>query len=158
MILMAWYDQRFATNGITKRTHARPQSVSEGSTCHAEVDAGTSILTLNLVSSLGDIAKRDDSISWLDKSGDVYEEVFLTTPSTRKSVEFYSGGLEKLVNEILTRDTETPGHVGGAMRCQNFLRLDLVDEIRLSIYARPLRDRLGLFDNSGFEKRWHVRT
>jgi hypothetical protein len=96
-----------------------------------------------MVSSLdGVIAKKDNSVSWLDSSGDVYEKgvsdgnadvvtsidcfvlgsrtyehalqlgwpygdtpaVVITNrelPSTRKSVEFYSGDVKKLVDEIL---------------------------------------------------------
>ena len=99
-----------------------------------------STITLHVVSSLdGFIAKKDNSVSWMDSSGDVYERgvtddgseviqsidcyvlgartyehalqlgwpygdtpTIVTTnrelPSTRKSVEFYSGDLKKLVD------------------------------------------------------------
>jgi dihydrofolate reductase len=40
-----------------------------------EVNAGRSTVTLHMVSSLdGIIAKKDNSVSWLDSSGDVYEK------------------------------------------------------------------------------------
>jgi len=40
-----------------------------------EVNARRSTVTLHVVSSLdGIIAKKDNSVSWLDNSGDVYEE------------------------------------------------------------------------------------
>jgi dihydrofolate reductase len=103
-----------------------------------------STVTLHVVSSLdGFISKKDNSVSWMDSSGDVYERgvtdddgaeviqsidcyvlgsrtyehalqlgwpygdtptVVMTNrelPSTRESVEFYSGDLKRLVGEIL---------------------------------------------------------
>jgi len=54
-------------------------------------------------------------------------------PSTRKSVEFYPGDLKKLVDEILAPRYGNIWLVGGAMLCQSFLRLGLVDEISLMI-------------------------
>jgi hypothetical protein len=40
-----------------------------------EVNAGRSTVTLHVVSSLdGIIARKDNSVSWLDSSGDVYEK------------------------------------------------------------------------------------
>jgi dihydrofolate reductase len=161
----------------------------------------TSIITLHVVSSLdGVIAKKDNSVSWLDSSGDVYEKgvsdgdaddvatsidcfvlgsrtyehalqlgwpygdtptVVITNrelPSTRKSVEFYSGDLKKFVHEILAPRYRNIWLVGGAMLCQSFLRLDLVDEIRLAIVPVLLGDGLRLFDNSGIESRWHLKN
>ena len=166
----------------------------------AEVNARRSTVTLHVVSSLdGVIAKKDNTVSWLDSSGDVYEKgvsdgnaddvvtsidcfvlgsrtyehalqlgwpygdtptVVITTrelPSTRKNVEFYSGDLKKLVDEILAPRYGNIWLVGGAMLCQSFLRLDLVDEIRLAIVPVLLGDGLRLFDNSGIERRWHLK-
>jgi dihydrofolate reductase len=154
----------------------------------AEVNAKKSTVTLHVVSSLdGVIAKKDNTVSWLDSSGDVYEKgvsdgnaggvvtsidcfvlgsrtyehalqlgwpygdtptVVVTNrelPSTRKSVEFYSGNLEKLVDEILAPRYGNIWLVGGAMLCQSFLRLDLVDEIRLAIVPVLLGDGLRTF-------------
>jgi dihydrofolate reductase len=54
-------------------------------------------------------------------------------PSSRKSVEYYSGDLTSLVDEILAPRWENIWLVGGMMLCQKFLRLGLLDEIRLSI-------------------------
>lgn len=164
-----------------------------------EVNARTSTIILHVVSSLdGFIAKKDNSVAWLDSSGDVYEKgvpennpddattidcfvlgsrtyehalqlgwpygdtptVVLTSrelPSTRKSVEFYSGDLQKLVNEILAPRYANIWLVGGAMLCQSFLRLDLADEIRLAIVPVLLGDGLRLFDNSGIETRWQLK-
>jgi dihydrofolate reductase len=78
-------------------------------------------------------------------------------PSTRKSVAFYSGDLKKLVHEILAPRYGSIWLVGGAMLCQSFLRLDLVDEIRLAIVPVLLGDGLRLLDNSGIETRWHLK-
>ena len=156
-------------------------------------------VTLHVVSSLdGFIAKKDNSVSWLDSPADAYERgisedsagegikidcfvlgsrtyehalqlgwpygdtpTVVTTsrelPSTKKSVEFYSGDLKKLVEEILAPRYENIWLVGGAMLCQSFLRLGLVDEIRLSIAPVLLGDGLSLFGDSGAEKRWRLK-
>src|ERR1700677_1912063 len=116
-----------------------------------------STVTLHVVSSVdGFIAKKDNSVSWMDSSGDVYERgvtddgadviesidcyvlgsrtyehalqlgwpygdtptVVLTTRelrSTRKSVEFYSGEIKRLVDEILSPRYRNIWLVGGAM-------------------------------------------
>ena len=78
--------------------------------------------------------------------------------STRKSVEFYSGDLKKLVDEILASRYGNIWLVGGAMLCQSFLRLGLVDEISLMIIPVLLCEGLRLFDNSGAEERWHLKN
>jgi dihydrofolate reductase len=165
-----------------------------------EVNVRRSTVTLHMVSSLdGIIAKKDNSVSWLDSSGDVYEKgvsddgaedvvkaidcfvlgsrtyehalqlgwpygdtptVVITNrelPSTRKSVEFYSGDLKRLVDEILAPRYGNIWLVGGAMLCQSFLGLGLVDEIRLAIIPVLLGDGLRLFGNSSTEKRWHLK-
>lgn len=77
--------------------------------------------------------------------------------STRTNVEFYSGDLKKLVDEILAPRYPNIWIVGGAMLCQSFLRLGLVDEIRLSIAPVSLGDGLRLFDNSSPEQRWQLK-
>lgn len=166
-----------------------------------EANARRSRVTLHVVSSLdGIIAKKDNTVSWLDTSGDVYEKgvsddsaeedvdtidcfvlgsrtyehalqlgwpygdtptVVITNrqlPSTRKSVEFYSGDLKRLVDEILALRYGNIWLVGGAMLCQSFLRLGLVDEIRLSIVPVLLGDGLRLFDNSSTEERWQLKN
>jgi dihydrofolate reductase len=78
-------------------------------------------------------------------------------PSTRKSVEFYSGDLKKLIDVILAPRFEKIWLVGGAMLCQSFLKLGLVDEIRLTIAPVLLGDGLRLFANPGTEKRWRLK-
>jgi dihydrofolate reductase len=166
-----------------------------------EVNARRSTVTLHVVSSLdGFIAKKDNSVSWLDSSGDLYEKgvsddsaeevgevidcfvlgsrtyehalelgwpygdtptVVITNrelSSTRKSVEFYSGDLRRFVEEILPPRFGNIWLVGGAMLCQSFLRLGLVDEIRLMIAPVILGDGLHLFGDSGTEQKWHLKN
>jgi dihydrofolate reductase len=166
----------------------------------SELNTKRSTITLHVVSSLdGFIAKTDNSVSWLDTSGDVYEKgvsegsaeevtsaidcyvlgsrtyehalelgwpygdtptVVVTSrrlPSTRKSVEFYSGDLKRLVDERLTPRYENIWLVGGAVLCQSFLRLGLVDEIRLMVMPVTLGDGLRLFGNSSTETRWRLK-
>jgi dihydrofolate reductase len=158
-----------------------------------------STLTLHVVTSLdGFIAKKDNSISWMDSPGDVYEKgvtddgaevlqsidcyvlgsrtyehalelgwpygdtptIVVTNrklPSTRKSVEFYSGDLKKLVGEILAPRYGNIWLVGGEMLGQSFLRLGLVDEIRLMIAPVTLGEGLRLFGDLGVEQRWRLK-
>lgn len=166
----------------------------------SELKTNRLTVTLHVVSSLdGFIAKYDNSVSWLDISGEVYERgvseesaeelvraidcyvlgshtyehalqlgwpyghtptVVVTNralPSTRKSVEFYSGDLKRLVDEILAPRYGNIWLVGGAMLCQSFLRLGLVDEIRLSVVPVLLGDGLRLFGNSSTETRWRLK-
>ena len=159
-----------------------------------------STVTLHVVSSLdGFIAKKDNSVSWMDSSGDVYERgvaddgaevlqsidcyvlgsrtyehalqlgwpygdtptIVMTNrklPSTRESVEFHSGDLKRLVREILAPRYGNIWLVGGAMLGQSFLRLGLVDEIRLMIAPVTLGEGLHLFGDSGIERTWHLKN
>jgi dihydrofolate reductase len=78
-------------------------------------------------------------------------------PSTRKTVEFYSGDLKRLVDVILAPRFGNIWLVGGAMLCQSFLRLGLVDEIRLIVAPVLLGDGLRLFAGSNAETRWHLK-
>ena len=78
-------------------------------------------------------------------------------PSTRKSVAFYSGELPKLVDDVLAPRYRNIWLVGGAMLCQSFLGLGLVDEIRLSVAPVLLGGGLRLFGDPGIEMRWHLK-
>ncbi|MBV8115336.1 MAG: dihydrofolate reductase [Silvibacterium sp.] len=166
-----------------------------------EGNAAGAKVTLHVVSSLdGFIARKDNSVSWLDSTG-VYEAgvsiskeeaaafvkaidcyvlgsrtyehalelgwpygdtptVVVTgrkLPSTKKSVEFYSGDLKTLVDEKLTPRYRNIWLVGGAMLCQRFLELGLVDEIRLTIAPVLLGDGLRLF-GSLTEEKWNLKN
>jgi dihydrofolate reductase len=48
--------------------------------------------------------------------------------------------------------------VGGAMLCQRFLELGLVDEIKLTIAPVLLGDGLRLFGGSPAEERWDLKN
>jgi dihydrofolate reductase len=165
----------------------------------SELNANRPTVTLHVVTSLdGFIARHDNSVSWLESSGEVYERgvseesaadlvkaidcyvlgsrtyehalelgwpygdtptvvvTSRTLTSTKTNVEFYSGDLEKLVHEVLAPRYRNIWLVGGAQLCQNFLALDLVDEIRLSIAPTLLGDGLRLFGHSSIERRWRL--
>jgi len=79
-------------------------------------------------------------------------------PQTKKSVEFYSGDLETLVNEKLAPRFQNIWLVGGAMLAQRFLSLGLVDEIRLTIAPVLLGDGLPLFGRFLKEARWDLKN
>src|SRR5690349_23360311 len=78
-------------------------------------------------------------------------------PSTRKSVEFYSGDLKTLVDEKLAPRYRNIWLVGGAMLCQRFLELGLVDEIKLTVAPVLLGDGLRLFDGPAPEQKWKLK-
>lgn len=156
-----------------------------------------------MVSSLdGFIARKDNSVSWLEDDGSLYEAgvsvsaeeiaafvsaidcyvmgsrtyehalqlgwVYGDTPTVvvtgrelpriRKSVEFYSGDPNKLINEKLAPRYRNIWLVGGAMLSQSFLELGLVDEIRLTIAPVLLGDGLRLFNASPSETRWNLKN
>jgi len=79
-------------------------------------------------------------------------------PCTRKTVEFYSGDLKRLVDEKLAPRYRNIWMVGGAKLGQSFLKLGLVDEIRLMIAPVTLGDGLHLFGNSGPEQKWVLKN
>jgi dihydrofolate reductase len=81
-----------------------------------------------------------------------------TWSSARKSVEFYSGDLETLVHAKLAPRFRNIWLVGGAMLCQRFLSLGLVDEIRLTIAPVLLGDGLRLFGGPQSEARWDLKN
>jgi dihydrofolate reductase len=155
-----------------------------------------------MVSSLdGFIAKKDNSVSWLENTGSIYEAgvsisaeeaaAFVKTidcyllgsrtyehalelgwpygdtpvvvvtsrewPLAKKSVEFYSGDLRTLVDVRLAPRYRNIWLVGGAMLCQRFLELGLVDEINLMIAPVLLGEGLRLFAGSRTEERWNLK-
>ena len=168
-----------------------------------EGNAAGSRVTLHVVSSLdGFITRKDNSVSWLDFSGSVYEAgvsiseeeaatfvkaidcyvlgsrtyehalelgwpygdtptVVVTGrewPPVRESVEFYSGDLETLVDVKLSPRFRNIWLMGGAMLCQRFLELGLVDEIRLTMAPVLLGEGLRLFGGVLTEKRWELKN
>jgi dihydrofolate reductase len=79
-------------------------------------------------------------------------------PAPRKNIEFYSGDLGQLVRGKLTPRFRNIWLVGGAILCQRFLELGLVDEIRLVIAPVLLGDGLRLFAEGMPEKRWALQS
>jgi dihydrofolate reductase len=79
-------------------------------------------------------------------------------PPARKSVEFYSGDLKTLVDVKLAPRYRNIWLVGGAMLCQRFLELGLVDEIRLTIAPVLLGEGLRLFGGSLTEEKWNLKN
>jgi len=169
----------------------------------AERRATGSKVTLHVVSSLdGFIAAKDNSVSWLEDNGSIYEPgvsisaeeaaafvrgidcyilgsrtyehalelgwpygdtptVVVTGrqwPPARASVEFYSGDLKTLVDVKLAPRFQNIWLAGGAILCQRFLALGLVDEIRLTIAPVLLGGGLRLFGGSPQEERWDLKN
>jgi dihydrofolate reductase len=75
----------------------------------------------------------------------------------RESVEFYSGDLNKLVADKLKPSYRNIWLVGGAMLVKDFIRLDLADEIRISIIPIILGDGLLFADHIGLERALHLK-
>ena len=160
-------------------------------------------VTLHMVSSLdGFIAREDNSVSWLEAKGSVYEAgvsvsadeaanfvkgidcyvlgsrtyehalelgwPYEDTPTVvvtrrewmpaKESVEFYSGDLKALVAEKLAPRFRNIWLVGGAILCQSFLELGLVDEIRLVLAPVLLGHGVRLFGGLLTEERWDLKN
>jgi dihydrofolate reductase len=79
-------------------------------------------------------------------------------PPARESVEFYSGDLETLIDVKLAPRFRNIWLVGGAMLCQRFLELGLVDEIRLTLAPVLLGSGLRLFGGFLTEQRWDLKN
>lgn len=169
----------------------------------SESNAKRRTVTLHVVSSLdGFIAKKDNTVSWLETAGSAYEAgvsisaeeiaAFVKTidcyvlgsrtyedalelgwpygdtpvvvvtsrawHSARKTVEFYSGDLRKLVEEKLAPRFRNIWLVGGAILCQRFLELGLVDEIKLTVAPILLSEGLPLFGGPVQQENWTLKN
>jgi dihydrofolate reductase len=78
-------------------------------------------------------------------------------PVDRQNIEFYSGDLNKLVNERLKPIYKNVWVVGGSILTKDFIRLKLADEIRVSILPIILGDGLLFFDHIGQEQALHLK-
>src|SRR5258705_3339313 len=78
-------------------------------------------------------------------------------PVERQNIEFYSGELNKLVNEQLKPKYKNVWLVGGAILVRDFIRLKLADEIRLSVLPIILGDGMPFFDHIGQEQALHLK-
>ncbi|NHM08387.1 dihydrofolate reductase [Flavobacterium sp. CYK-4] len=70
----------------------------------------------------------------------------------KQNIEFYSGDLIKLVNEYLKPKYKNVWIVGGSMLTRDFIRLKIIDEIRVSILPIILGDGLPFFNNIAQEQ------
>jgi dihydrofolate reductase len=78
-------------------------------------------------------------------------------PVERQNIEFYSGDLNKLVNERLKPNYKNVWLVGGAMLVKDFIRLKLADEIRLSVLPIILGEGTPFFDHIEQEQILHLK-
>ena len=76
--------------------------------------------------------------------------------SGKPNIEFYSGDLDKLVNERLKPNYKNVWVAGGAMVTKEFIRQKLVDKIRVSILPIILGEGILFFDNIGQEQTLHL--
>ncbi len=77
--------------------------------------------------------------------------------TNRENVKFYSGDLDKLVNDQLKPNYNNIWMVGGAMVTKEFIRLKLADDIILSIMPVILGDGTLFFDYVGREQPLHLK-
>lgn len=68
-------------------------------------------------------------------------------PVDRQNIEIYSGDPGRLINEELKPKYKNVWVVGGAMLVKEFIRLQLVDDIRLSVLPIILGEGTPFFDN-----------
>jgi len=78
-------------------------------------------------------------------------------PAVRETIEFYSGDLNKLVNNRLKPNYRNIWLVGGAMLVKDFIRMQLADDIRLTIIPIILGDGTLFFDYIGQEQILHLK-
>jgi dihydrofolate reductase len=79
-------------------------------------------------------------------------------PIDRQSIEMYSGDLDNLVNERLRPTYQNVWVVGGAMLVNDFIRLKLADEIRLSVIPVILGEGTLFFQQPGQEQTLHLKN
>ena len=78
-------------------------------------------------------------------------------PINSKNIEIYSGDLNKLVNEQLKPKYKNVWLAGGAMLAKEFIRLQLADEIRLSVLPIILGDGTPFLNHIGEEQALHLK-
>lgn len=72
-------------------------------------------------------------------------------------MEFYSGNLDKLLNDQLKPNYRNIWMVGGAMIAKDFIRLKLADDIIISIMPVILGSGILFFDYIGQEQVLHLK-
>lgn len=86
--------------------------------------------------------------------------IVLTTrkqQSNKKNIVFFTGELRQLLNEGLKPNYQNIWVVGGASLVRDFIRLQLADEIRLTVLPIILGEGIVLFDGSGTEQTLHLK-
>jgi len=78
-------------------------------------------------------------------------------PVERPNIELYSGDLNKLVNGRLKPNYTNVWLVGGAMLAMDFIRLELADEIKVSVLPIILGNGTLFFDRVGQEQALHLK-
>lgn len=78
-------------------------------------------------------------------------------PVERPNIELYSGDLHQLVNERLQPNYNNVWLAGGAVLAKDFIRLQLADEIRVSVIPIILGDGVLFFDHIGQEQALHLK-
>jgi len=78
-------------------------------------------------------------------------------PVDRKSVELYSGDLVELVNNRLKPRYKSIWMVGGPTLARDFIRLNLADDVRITIAPVILGDGMPFFDHIDGEHTLHLK-
>jgi len=78
-------------------------------------------------------------------------------PVDRPNIELYAGDLNAFVNEKLKPRYKNVWLVGGAALAKDFIRLNLADEIRMTVLPIILGDGIPFFDHIGQEHALHLR-
>jgi dihydrofolate reductase len=76
----------------------------------------------------------------------------------RQNIQTYLGDLDQLVNERLKPTYKNVWLVGGAKLAKDFIRLNLADEIRLSILPIMLGEGIPFFDQVEQERELHLKN
>ena len=86
--------------------------------------------------------------------------IVLTTrklPVERTNVELYAGTLSDLIDDRLKPFYQNVWVVGGAMLTKEFIRLNLADEIRMTVLPILLGEGKLFFDRVGVEQPLHLK-
>jgi len=79
-------------------------------------------------------------------------------PAYSKNIAFYSGDLDQLVGSRLKPKYKCVWVVGGALLIKDFIRLQLANEIRVSVLPIILGDGKLFFDQIGQEQPLHLKN
>ena len=86
--------------------------------------------------------------------------IVLTTrkmESERENITFYSGDLNDLINDHLNQHYKNVWVVGGSKLVKEMIRMNLANEIRVSILPIILGEGLPFFDHIGVEKQLNLK-